>query len=168
MVKQIPLTQGKFALVDDEDYEFLMNWKWHFLVRPNDDSGYAQSNTRNEIGRKVMIYMHRLIMKTPKGMEVDHRDTNKLNNQKYNLRNVTRLKNSMNRESHKDSTSKHKGVCWDKSRNKWLATIKANNRRIFLGRFDREDDAGLAYDIAAIEYFKEFAHLNFPEVSEIG
>lgn len=103
-MKKIPLTQGKFALVDDEDFDVLNKFKWCC-----NNWGYAMRNIQRN-GIKSAIIMHREIMNTPKGMDTDHIDHNKLNNQKNNLRICTRRENQRNRKKNVNGTSKFKGV----------------------------------------------------------
>ncbi len=160
-MKQIPLTKGKFAIVDDEDYDFLMQWKWHF------NKGYARRRQYIcTIGGKEIaedVTMHSVINKTPDDMWTDHRDLDKLNNQKYNLRNATPLNNVWNREKQSTkSSSKYKGVSWHKGNKSWQARIKAHGKQISLGSFplDQEKEAGMAYNQAAIKLHGEFACLN--------
>ena len=152
-MKQIALTKGKVALVDDEDFGCLNQFKWHFC------SGYASRNITID-GKQVQKIMHRLIMNTPESMDTHHINHNKLDNRVENLRVCTRSQNQMGRKPHKGSKSKYKGVCWDKNKSKWLARAKVNNKSKFLGRFKNEEDAALAYNTAALESFGEFALLN--------
>ena len=157
MSKEIPLTKGYVAIVDDEDFEFLSKWKWH------EDQGYAKRSSRIEGSwptKYKIIPMHRVIMKTPDDMDVDHIDHNKTNNQKINLRNVTRSQNNMNRFSQNGSTSSYKGVCWDSNRKRWMAKIGLSGKTKYLGRFEKEEDAALAYNFAALEYFGEYSMVN--------
>src|ERR1700757_1727388 len=118
--------KGKFALVDDEDYEYLMQWTWHWVPRKNND-GYAVRTTTVK-GKSVTHYMHRDIMKTPKGMETDHRKGSTLNNQKYNLRIATTTQNSWNSGRRRKGTSKYKGVY--KGYRKWYARIRIDGQNI--------------------------------------
>lgn len=147
-MKQIPLTQGKFALVDDEDFEFLMQWKWHF------ERGYSCNKSEKK------IYMHNLINKTPTKMQTDHIDGNKLNNTKENLRTCSASQNSMNSKKIILKTSKYKGVYFFKRDKNWAAKIMLDRKSIFLGHFSLEIDAAKAYNDAAIKYFGKFARLN--------
>lgn len=148
-MKKIPLTQGKFALVDDEDYEFLMQWKWHYTGR------VAKRSKCHGVQQ-----MHRLIMNTNNGFEVDHINHDTLDNQKNNLRNVTRKQNCMNKGAEKNSTSKYVGVSWCTKRKKWVSNIMINGIQKNLGRFSCEKKAAIAYNEKAVKLFGEFACLN--------
>ena len=157
-MKQIPLTQGKFALVDDEDYEYLMQWRWYY------DHGYAIRNTfvsRAE-GKQTnkRTYMHREILQTPKNMLSDHIDGNKINNQRNNLRCVTASQNSMNAKCDKNTSSGFKGVSWHKRRNKWSSYITVDKKIKYLGYFEDKISAAITYNSMALKHFGEFARLN--------
>lgn len=150
-MKLIPLTQNKFAIVDDEDYDWLNQFKWHY------STGYAMRRS----GKEVLL-MHREIMNTPKGMESDHEDGKGLNNRKYNLRVCTHAQNMSNQKARVDGVSKYKGVYWKKDRNKWGVKIVANYKQMHVGYFTDEIKAAKAYDAKALEFFGEFARINFP------
>lgn len=152
MSKLIPLTKGRFAIVDDEDFDFLMQWHWcttHY--------GYA---CRSSVHGETM--MHRLIMKSPKGFDTDHIDGNPLNNQKSNLRICSHRDNIRWASGQRNSSSRFKGVTFDKQTNKWRASIKIDGKYIGIMRCDSEEDAARAYDAKAHELFGNFARLNFP------
>jgi hypothetical protein len=162
-MREIPLTKSRVALVDDEDYEGLMRWHWHSSERklPNGGIGvYAARKTKKNKVCKT-IYMHRQICGCALHSEkVDHRDHNTLNNQRYNLRVGTQTQNLWNSRMPTRNTSGFKGVCWDKSKGKWQATIHVGKKARFLGRFDRKEDAAAAYDVAAVQFAGEFAFTN--------
>lgn len=153
-MKEIPLTQGKIALVDDADYEWLSQWKWHFTPSyKNAGAGYAKRSDRSA--------MHRIILNAPKDKEVDHINRNSLDNRRENLRLVTLAQNRRNRSKHKLTKSQFKGIVWDKQQNRWVARIKLNRKFIVLGRFATEIDAAHAYDEGARLYHGDFASTNF-------
>lgn len=139
--------------VDDEDFEMLSQYKWRI------SKGYVRT-TIKIYGKWKNIFMHRLIMNTPKGMFTDHIDRNKLNNTKNNLRIVTSQQNNMNVQKRKNCSSKYKGIHWFKRDKKWQAQIMINNKHIYLGLFKNEIDAAIAYNNKAKELFGEYAYLN--------
>ena len=157
-MKKIPLTKNEFALVDDEDYDFLMRWKWSYA------RGYAirANNFKKPCGKRStnIIHMHRVVNNTPDGFETDHINDDKLDNRKDNLRSCTKSENNMNRKSYERSSSKYKGVFLVKSNKKWRASIGINGKRKTLGTFELEIDAAKAYNKSALIYFGEFARLN--------
>ena len=163
-MKEIPLTQGKVALVDDSDYDYLMLWNWY--AHAHGKRWYAERINWNK-GNPTFIRMHRVIMNTPDGMETDHIDMNGLNNQRSNLRVCTRLENMHNQKARKLSDQHpFKGVY--KKGNKWVARIRVNRKEINVGSFDSEIEAALAYDLAAIKYHGNFARLNIPAGAMAG
>lgn len=148
-MKFIELTQGKKAVVDDQDYAYLSQFSWHY-------SRYA---IRSENGKKIL--MHRQIMRTPRTMETDHRDGDTLNNQRFNLRTCTKAQNQANRKKSAGTISTYKGVTRDRRKNLWLAQIMNDKKNLFIGYFKEERHAGLAYDIAAKDLFGDYARTNF-------
>lgn len=146
-MKTILLSQNKYALVDDEDFEKINKFHWIFT------HGYARSS-------KNPTYMHRLIMDCPKNKIIDHKDHNTLNNQKSNLRICSRLENQRNQLKH-NSSNPYKGVSWHKINKKWISYISYKNKIIYLGSFKDSHYAALMYDFWAKEIFGEFAITNF-------
>lgn len=141
-MKTISLTQNKHALVDDSDYMYLMRWKWCY------SHGYAlRGSSPNR------IYMHRLINKTPKGLDTDHINHDTLDNRRNNLRTVTHSENLRNSKLSKSNKSGHRGIYWDSERKKWRTSITENGKRILYKRFSTLDEAARAYD-----KFKESYH----------
>ena len=158
----IPLTRGKFAIVDPEDFERLNKHKWYVCKGVN--TFYAGRNIR--IGKKrLYIKMHREIINPPEHLLVDHINHNGWDNRKANLRPATHAQNNINRPyiNRYNSPSKYKGVTWSKHANKWRVRVALNNRYESIGYFDNEIEAAKAYDKAAKKHHKEFAVLNFPE-----
>lgn len=160
-MKEIKLTQGKVALVDDEDYERLVAMgKWQF-----NSKGYADKQIylpRDENNKQVhkSISMHIFIFGKKKGFEIDHRDLDKLNNQKYNLRHCTQSENKKNRAKLKNNKSGFKGVCWHKGNKKWFAQLMSDRKPIYIGLFTCPIEAARAYNAAALIHHGEFARLN--------
>lgn len=160
-----PEVKGKyFAKVDDDDYEFLMKWGWSASYSKRAKTYIAtRSIRRKDTNGKIVkgtIYMHRIIMNTPDGLEVDHADHDTLNNQKRNLRNCTNSENQYNKFKRSGTSSKYIGVCKSKKANKWQSAIKGDGKTIFLGYFDNEIDAAITYNVQAKIRHGEFAVLN--------
>lgn len=156
-MKRIPLTQDKYAIVDDEDYEYLNQWKW--MLRRDKNNLYVVRGVW--VNNKVeIILMHRLIMNCPKDMEIDHINHNGLDNRRYNLRICTHAQNCQNRKPYKNKLSKHKGVTWRKDSKKWKAQIRFNGKQMSIGSYITESEAIRAYNKKAKELFGEFAYLN--------
>lgn len=158
-MKEIKLTQGKLALVDDQDYERLSQWRWY---AQNTRSGfYAVRKIGYPDGSAVCILMHRYVLGVAdKTLKVDHRDKNTLNNQRENLRTATHSQNMANRKVVKNSSSKYLGVSWCGRINRWRAIIRKNNKGRIIESFRNEDDAALAYNREAVKEHGEFANLN--------
>ena len=154
MAKEIQLTQGKVAIVDDDMFDYLNQWKWYA------NNNYVGRSITVSKNKQKHILIHRFIMKPDKGMLIDHLDGNPLNNQKNNLRICTHSDNMRNCKISIKNTSGYKGVSFVKKKNKYKSAIKFNKRKIYLGYYIDPIDAARAYNTAAIKYFGEFAHLN--------
>lgn len=153
--------KDKFALVDDEDFERLNKLKW--FIQTGDKTNYAIRNIPMvNYKRGGTMLMHREIMQTPKGMEIDHKDGNGLNNQKSNLRNCTGQQNAANKRIGIVNKSGYLGVSWDKERKLWRATTSFGDKQVWVGRYSDIIQAAKARDLKAKELFGEFAALNFP------
>lgn len=158
MTKQIPLGGkhgvGKFALVDDCDYERLKDYRWRF------SGGYATSGdvARRELGHCLM---HRVICQTPDDLLTDHINGNKLDNRRENLRSVNGSQNMMNTKiRRRNKVSKYKGVWLDAQACAWCASICVDYIQISLGQYKTQREAAIAYNEAAKQYHGEYASLN--------
>jgi hypothetical protein len=154
-MKEVILTQGKVAIVDDVDFVQLSKYKWCATYNPVRGIHTAIRN-----GKGGSVYMHRQIMDAPKGTDVDHINRNPLDNRRCNLRFATRSENLQNAPKRVNNTSGFKGVIWCKSVNKWRAAIGFRGAKLILGYFDHKTEAAEAYDRKATELFGEFAFLN--------
>lgn len=149
----------KLAIVDDQHYDRLVVYRWMFtgtIIR--------RKEWHNKKNRQINIALANEIMQDYEVM-YDHKDLNPFNNLEDNLRIASKSQNTANVPKRKGNyTSKYKGrPCWDKARNKWQASICINDNRKFLGRFNTEAEAAVAYNNAALKYFEEFAFLNIIE-----
>lgn len=158
MTKEIPLTQGKVAIIDDEDYERVNRLKWwaHLEKGRNREVFYAWS----KINRKT-VKMHRFLTNAPDEMEVDHWNGDGLDNRRVNLRVCTKTQNQHNRGRTVRNKSGYKGVHWHKPTKKWMAQIQVSGKKMNLGYFHDIIEAALAYDAAAREFHGEFSVTNF-------
>lgn len=159
-MKEILLTQGKFAIVDDDDYGWLSRWKWH-ATHHKDGNWYAVHTTERPEHKHLL--MHRVIMDAPDGIGVDHKNRNGLDNRRKNLRFCDDIQNQRNREKSSRNKSGFKGVCWHKGQRKFIANIKIPGKRVHLGYFETAEEAARAYDNAAKMLHGEFSRLNFPD-----
>lgn len=160
-MKEIELSQGRVALVDDEDYEWLNQWKWYCCTYSN-GAVYAKRSVRISPTKTKTICMHRLILGINDGerWHGDHEDGNGLNNQRYNIRKCTVAQNGMNRRLGKNSKSGYKGVSWNSATNKWTASYMIGGKTKTIGNFKNKEDAALAYNKAVLAAFGEFARIN--------
>jgi len=163
--RRIYLGEGRFTIVEPEDYYWLNNFHWS--IKKRGDCFYAIRFLNTPDDKLKFILLHREIMKAPKGVLVDHRNNDGLDNRRANLRLATRSQNNINRRQNKSKTlSRFVGVTFDRRRRRWVARIYINGKCKFLGSFDNEIDAAMAYDAAAKKYYGEFARLNFPETAD--
>jgi hypothetical protein len=155
-MKTIPLTKGKFTIVDDDDYEYLNQWKWCV-----DTWGYAvrslSARYPHKGKSKGSVSMHRVILDANIGQQVDHADLDKLNNQKYNLRFCTSRENKINRRLFKNNTTGHKGVY--RRYGKFFAAICIDYKLRHLGTFETAADAANKYKEEAEKYHGDFIRL---------
>jgi HNH endonuclease len=148
----LPLTNGEYTLIDGEDYEELAQLTWQRL-----SSGYVAHAVELD-GRTVHFLLHLMVFGAPDGVLVDHRNGDKLDNRKENLREATPRQNCQNRAP--VGGRRYKGIF--PFRGRWKARIKLDGQNIYLGIFELEEEAAYAYDCAARRLFGEFARLNFP------
>jgi len=168
-VKEIPLTFGKVAIVDDEDYERVARFKW-FATREmcgGVATWRAMRKRRRSEGAGGPVGLHRQVIDAPRGIRVDHKDGDGLNNTRENLRLASAQQNAQNRRRKSPwKTSRFRGVTWHKKDRRWRARIRVAlvpgeaTRLVELGGFLREEDAAAAYDRAALTYFGQFAAPN--------
>lgn len=129
-MKKIKLSNGKYALVDDKDYDYLNQWKWG-------SNGQYACRTVKIANKTKCIYMHRVIIETPLGMHTDHLNRNKLDNRKKNLRVCTHAQNMLNRSPTSRNKSGYSGIYWYKTKNRWQVTIGKK----YLGLFKTLEEA---------------------------
>ena len=154
-MKEIYTSKNIAIQVSDEDFDWLNSFNWHI-----NSNGYAIRNYGGH--RSKQKYMHREILGLTKRSEIaDHKDRNRLNNQRDNLRLATNSQNAANKNVLVSKTSIYRGVSLYRTGNQWDAFIKFECKHFFLGRFNNEYEAALAYDKKALELHGEFASLNF-------
>lgn len=153
-MKEIYLTNGQTAQVDDEDFEHVSQFEWR--AQRGGNTFYAVGSIDGKA-----ILLHRLLMNAPDGIEVDHIHGNGLNCTRENMRLATHAQNMKNRAKQKNGlTSIYKGVHFKRSHGRWSAELQIDGKCKFLGYFDDEIDAAHAYDDAARIYYGEFARPN--------
>ena len=157
MSRTIELTQDKVAIVDDDIVVELGKYSWYL-----DSYGYAMRHSPRGDGKQHSIAMHRNILGLAygDGKQVDHINHDKLDNRRENLRICSYAQNQMNQRP-QNGTSSYKGVNFHKQRGKWQARITIDGKQKYLGSFKIEELAALAYDMAAVYNFGEYACTNF-------
>lgn len=148
----VPLTKGKFAVIDAADIDLVKDKNWSYVSGPQ-GNGYAKA----AINRSGFLPLHRRIMTAPPGYVVDHINGDGLDNRRVNLRIATTAQNAMNKRGRVTGSSVYKGVTFDKKTGKWQAAIRFNGKEVYLGQFATDAEAHLAYSEAAAEKFGEFA-----------
>ncbi|HEV3223889.1 MAG TPA: HNH endonuclease [Puia sp.] len=154
---EIPLTKGKFAIIDFEDLEFVMRYKWHLGSRIR--SQYAIKVLGKGDGKKY-LRMHNYIMNCPNGKVVDHIDGDGLNNKKANLRICDDGQNKCNRKKSSTTKNRFKGAIFRERNNRWICQITHKKKRYYVGEFKTEIEAAQAYNKKAKELFGDFSNLN--------
>lgn len=128
---RIPLTKGRYTIVDEMDFKLYGHLKWHLSAK-----GYAVRRPR-----EGSVFLHRLINGTPTGFQTDHMNHNKLDNRRKNLRTVTNQQNHFNRPLDSNNTSGHKGVSWNKEKRRWQAHVTRDDRKMHLGYYSKLEHA---------------------------
>jgi len=162
---EIPLTQGQVALIDDDKYDLVSQYKWFATYLPNGRCFYALTSIYVN-GMKKQLYLHRFLLGLEFGnkLQADHINKNTLDNRLENLRIATSAENCRNRRKRRDNTSGYIGVSWHKRECKWRTQIKTDGIMKHIGYFRNKHDAARAYNEAALKYHGEFAELN--EITE--
>lgn len=155
MSREIPLTRGLVAIVDDEDYAPLAQYRWRIL-RTHGLSYAIRGGSKG----KEAILMHREILGARPGLQVDHANRNGLDNRRINLRLANQTQNNANSRLTYRNKSGYKGVHWSRQKAAWHAELRVDGRKIHLGFFDTLDQAARTYDEAAVTHFGEFARTN--------
>lgn len=153
---KIKATSGHEFIVDDQD-QFVQQYRWNARVKGRNIYINRKAKIKDNL---VTIYLHREILNAQPGQIVDHIDGDTLNNRRSNLRLASYSQNGANSTKRRANTSGYKGVTWDKHRKKWMAAIRVNYKRMYLGRFNTKEEAAKAYNDAAKLHFGEFALLN--------
>lgn len=140
--KELHLTQGYVALVDEADFEWLTQWNWSVTV-----NGYAQRSYKNpDTGKKGIMYLHRQIMQPPKGMDVDHINNIRLDNRRVNLRVCSRAMNLLNKGPDPSNTSGYRGVYLDKRNGRWRVRMQYQGKYQCFGGYDTIQEAAEVYE----------------------
>lgn len=146
------------VLYDDRDKEFILSHSW-CVVRPKRKI-YAAMGCRRDDGRKTLKFMHRLLLNPPQNLQIDHINGNGLDNRRSNLRTCNNQQNNLNKGIYVTNKIGYKGVSFQKEKRKWRARIRVDSHEVFLGYFSDPKKAAIAYNDAAVKYFKDFAWTN--------
>jgi hypothetical protein len=154
-MKSITLTQGKIALVDDGDFEWLSQWKWYAQKK---SGGMFYAVRSGWVGlKRALILMHRVILNAPEGTDVDHINHNGLDNRRENLRVCTRSQNQMNAGRHSNNKLGVKGV--SRHGSGFQVQVKVGGKRVYYKVFHTLQEAQEAYEREAKKYHGEYFHL---------
>jgi hypothetical protein len=168
--RQIPLTQGQYAIVDADLYNHLMRWAWHAMWDIRTQTYYARRIFFVDRRRILVAIEHVVLGYLPEKKDekiIDHRNGNTLDDRRSNLRLASTTENGYNRKLlQRNNSSGYRGVCRDNQKGKWKSCIRVNTKLISLGNFDDPIEAAKARDAAALLYHGEFARLNFPQDRE--
>jgi len=158
----LPLSKGYFFIVDDDRYEELLQWRWYAHLEPRSGKVYAVRHDGSDNGvRKAQVALHRHLLPPPPGLTIDHKNGNCFDNRVSNLRPATHHQQVQNRRAHRNGKFPYKGV----SMTSFKSSIRYHGAEIYLGCRPLIEEAAMAYDCAARLLFKEFACLNFPEIT---
>lgn len=154
---RVVLNDGQWFYIDADD-EAWLEYPWRIYEFKNSNGSYVARP-----GSSGTILLHRELMEAPKGVFVDHRDGNRLNNRRYNLRLCTNQQNLMAKHDFKRTASGYRGV-YRSMNGRWFSTISVGHqhKKRYLGTFPTPEDAARAWDAVALELRGEFAQLNFP------
>ncbi len=161
--REVPLSQGKVALVDDEDFARVSQYRWHAKAPRPASYRHSWYAFRNVGGRHLSL--HAFILQPSAGLIVDHIDGNGLQNCRFNLRLASFSENGQNTRKFSGCSSPYKGVCWNNEKQKFQVRLSVNGRVVHLGWFTDEIEGANHYDFAAAQCFGPFARLNFPLVA---
>lgn len=164
MAKEIECTKGKVALVDDDDYPLVSQFRWFSWVSSS-GTWYARRTVTDGSGRGSAS-MHRTIMCPPDNLDVDHINGDGMDNRRENLRVCTTKQNCANTKLPLPKSG-YRGVYYDADRRRWLAQVTINGRSKVVGRFKSPSQAAISRDLAAYELYGDFAVLNFPELAKM-
>lgn len=157
MPKEVQLTRGQVTIVDNEDYARVIQYKWYACYSKNGNYYAYRYNPATYGVQSITAFL----LQTTRGTLVDHANGNTLDNRRTNIRVATIAQNNYNQSKREGMSSQYKGVSWDSRRGRWVAKITREYKSKFLGYYHNEWEAAKAYDVAAVEYFGEFARLNF-------
>lgn len=163
MTREIPLSRGLVALVDDEDFDWLNQWKWNALGTGRRRAHFYATRSATVEGRRVLIYMHRAILSLGPGEIGDHSNGNTLDNQRANLRACSKAENTRNQAPQSRALPKGVYAVTRGPRTLYGASIKVDRVSKFLGHWATPEDAAKAYDAAARLHHREYARVNFPD-----